>query len=164
VILVMAIGAAGHVAIRTLGTRVGLPIAGLASGFISSTATIAAMGARAAKTADIRAAAAAAVLSTIATIIQMGLVLGVTCIPTLRMLAIPLIFAGVAAVLYGAASMARAFRSKTESDPQSGRAFSLPTALIFALTLSGFLVVSAALREWFGEAGVILAAALAGLI
>jgi heme A synthase len=49
------------------------------------------------KTADIRAAAAAAVLSTIATIIQMGL--GVTCIPTLRMLAIRLIFAGVAAVL-----------------------------------------------------------------
>jgi uncharacterized membrane protein (DUF4010 family) len=42
----MAIGAAVHVAIRTLGTRVGLPIAGLASGFISSTATIAAMGAR----------------------------------------------------------------------------------------------------------------------
>jgi uncharacterized membrane protein (DUF4010 family) len=35
---------------------------------------------------------------------------------------------------------------------------------LFALTLSGFLVVSAALREWFGEAGVILAAALAGLI
>jgi heme A synthase len=55
------------------------------------------MGARAEKTADIRAAAAAAVLSTIATIIQMGL--GVTCIPTLRMLAIRLIFAGVAAVL-----------------------------------------------------------------
>lgn len=97
------------------------------------------------KTADIRAAAAAAVLSTIATIIQMGL--GVTCIPTLRMLAIRLIFAGVAAVLYGAASMARAFRSKTESDPQSGRAFSLPTALIFALTLSGVLVVSAALQN-----------------
>ena len=165
VILVMAIGAAGHVAIRTLGPRVGLPIAGLASGFISSTATIAAMGARAAKTADIlTAAAAAAVLSTIATIIQMALVLGVTSIPTLRMLAIPLIFAGVAAVLYGAASMARAFRSKTESDPQSGRAFSLTTALIFALTLSCVLVASAALREWFGEAGVILAAALAGLI
>jgi uncharacterized membrane protein (DUF4010 family) len=60
--------------------------------------------------------------------------------------------------------MARAFRSKTESDPQSGRAFSLTTALIFALTLSSVLVASAALREWFGEAGVILAAALAGLI
>ena len=165
VILVMAIGAAGHLAVRILGPRVGLPIAGLASGFISSTATIAAMGARAAKTTDVlTAAVAAAVLSTIATIVQMALVLGVTSIPTLRMLSIPLIFAGLAAVVYGGASMARALRSKTESETQSGRAFSLTTALIFALTLSGVLVASAALREWFGEAGVILAAALAGLI
>ena len=165
VILVMAIGAAGHLAVRILGLRVGLPIAGLASGFISSTATIAAMGARAAKTTDVlTAAVAAAVLSTIATIVQMALVLGVTSIPTLRMLSIPLIFAGLAAVVYGGASMARALRSKTESETQSGRAFSLTTALIFALTLSGVLVASAALREWFGEAGVILAAALAGLI
>lgn len=165
VILVMAIGAAGHLAVRILGLQVGLPIAGLASGFISSTATIAAMGARAAKTTDVlTAAVAAAVLSTIATIVQMALVLGVTSIPTLRMLSIPLIFAGLAAVVYGGASMARALRSKTESETQSGRAFSLTTALIFALTLSGVLVASAALREWFGEAGVILAAALAGLI
>ena len=49
VILVMAISAAGYVAVRMLGARVGLPIAGLASGFISSTATIGAMAARAAK-------------------------------------------------------------------------------------------------------------------
>ena len=40
VILIMAIGAAGHVAVRVLGARFGLPIAGLASGFVSSTATI----------------------------------------------------------------------------------------------------------------------------
>ena len=47
VILVMAIGAFGHIAVRLLGARFGLPIAGLASGFISSTATIGVMGARA---------------------------------------------------------------------------------------------------------------------
>jgi uncharacterized membrane protein (DUF4010 family) len=76
VILVMAIGAAGYLAVRMLGARVGLPIAGLASGFISSTATIGAMAARAAKTTDVLAAAvAAAVLSTIATIVQMAIVL-----------------------------------------------------------------------------------------
>ena len=49
VILVMAISAAGYVAVRMLGARFGLPVAGLASGFISSTATIGAMGARVAK-------------------------------------------------------------------------------------------------------------------
>lgn len=48
VVLVMAIGALGHIAVRLAGARFGLPIAGIASGFISSAATIAAMGARAA--------------------------------------------------------------------------------------------------------------------
>jgi uncharacterized membrane protein (DUF4010 family) len=59
VILVMAISAAGYIAVRMLGARFGLPIAGLVSGFISSTAAIGAMGARAAKAPDILAAAVA---------------------------------------------------------------------------------------------------------
>ncbi|MGB8401388.1 MgtC/SapB family protein, partial [Bradyrhizobium sp.] len=45
VILIMAISSAGYVAVRLLGTKFGLPVAGLASGFISSTATVGAMGA-----------------------------------------------------------------------------------------------------------------------
>jgi uncharacterized membrane protein (DUF4010 family) len=102
VILVMAISAAGYVAVRLLGARFGLPIAGLASGFISSTATIGAMGARAAKATDILAASVAgAVLSTIATIVQMALVLAASSMTTLRTLSVPLICAGLAAVLYG---------------------------------------------------------------
>jgi uncharacterized membrane protein (DUF4010 family) len=165
VILVMAISAAGYVAVRMLGARFGLPIAGLASGFISSTATIGAMGARAARTTDVLAAAvAAAVLSTIATIVQMALVLAATSMTTLRALWIPLICAGLTAVVYGTVFTVRAIQQKTESEAQSGRAFSLVTALIFALTLSGILVASAALREWFGETGIILAAALAGFV
>ena len=47
---------------------------------------------------------------------------------------------------------------------KGGRAFSLSTALVFALTLSSILVASAALREWFGETGIIVAAALAGFV
>ena len=165
VILVMAISAAGYIAVRLLGAKFGLPIAGLASGFISSTATIGAMGARAAKTPDVLAAAVAgAVLSTIATIVQMALVLAATSMTTLRALSVPLICAGLAAVVYGAVFTVRALQRKTQSEAQSGRAFSLSTALVFALTLSSILVASAALREWFGETGVIVAAALAGFV
>src|ERR1700716_1585496 len=40
VILVMAVSALGYVAVRVVGPRYGLPLAGLASGFISSSATI----------------------------------------------------------------------------------------------------------------------------
>jgi uncharacterized membrane protein (DUF4010 family) len=165
VILVMAISAAGYVAVRLLGTRFGLPIAGLASGFISSTATIGAMGARTTKTTDILAAAVAgAVLSTIATIVQMALVLAATSLTTLRTLSVPLICAGLVAVVYGIVFTVRALQQKTEGEAQSGRAFSLSTAIVFALTLSCILVASAALREWFGETGIIVAAALAGFV
>jgi uncharacterized membrane protein (DUF4010 family) len=165
VILVMAISAAGYITVRTFGARFGLPIAGLASGFISSTATIGAMGARVAKAPDVLAAGVAgAVLSTIATIVQMALVLATTRhdnpsnpIDTadLRRLGCRRLWNCFAI---------RALRQKTEGETQSGRAFSLSTALVFALTLSSILIASAALREWFGETGIIVAAALAGFV
>jgi uncharacterized membrane protein (DUF4010 family) len=165
VILVMATSAAGYIAVRLLGAKFGLPIAGLASGFISSTATIGAMGARAAKTTNILAAAVAgAVLSTIATIVQLVLVLAATSIATLFTLSVPLICAGLAAVAYGTVFTIQALQQKTESEAQGGRALSLSTALVFALTLSSILVASAALREWFGQTGIFIAAAVAGFL
>jgi uncharacterized membrane protein (DUF4010 family) len=165
VILIMAISAAGYLAGRMVGSRFGLPIAGLASGFISSTATIGAMGARAARTKALLAAAVAgAVLSTIATIVQMALVLAATNMTTLRNPSVPLVCAGLVAVVYGTVFTVRAVQQKTDAEAQSGRAFSLPTALLFALTLSSILVASAGLREWFGEKGIILAAAFAGFV
>jgi uncharacterized membrane protein (DUF4010 family) len=165
VILVMAISVAGYVAVRMLGARFGLPIAGLASGFISSTATIGTMGARVAKATDILAAAVAdAVLSTIATVAQMALVLAAISTTTLRTLSEPLICAGLAAIVYGMVFTVQTLQQKTEGEAQNGRAFSLSTALGFALSLSCVLVASAALREWFGETGIIVAAALAGFV
>lgn len=165
VILVMAISAAGYIAVRTLGARFGLPIAGLASGFISSTATIGAMGTRVQKNPGLlTAAVAGAALSTVATIVQMSLVLAATSMITLRTMSVPLICAGIAAAAYGAGFTLRTLREKEAPDPQPGQAFSLPGALGFALALSVMLIASAALREWFGETGIIVAAAAAGFV
>ena len=165
VVLVMAISGAGYIAVRMLGTRFGLPIAGLASGFISSTATIAAMGARVKATAHVMTSAVAgAVLSTIATIAQMAIVLGATSWPTLRTLSVSLAFAGLTAVIYGTVFTVLALRQKTADEAKGGRAFDLVTTLVFALTLSCIMVASAALQEWLGENGIILAAALAGFV
>jgi uncharacterized membrane protein (DUF4010 family) len=163
VILVLAIGASGHVAVRALGPRFGLPIAGLASGFVSSSATIGAMGSRAAKSPEmIGAATAGAVLSTVATVIQMAVVVGATSPPTLRAMSLPLIAAGLVAGAYGAVFTGKALRRTPEGGAVAGNAFSLSAALIFALLLSAVLMGSAALRVWFGEAGVVVAAGLAG--
>jgi uncharacterized membrane protein (DUF4010 family) len=163
VILVMAISAAGYILVRILGNRFGLAIAGLASGFISSVATIGAMGTRGKTTpAVLGAAVAGAVLSTVATIVQMCAVLAATSMAVLRELSMPLLFAGLAAACYGAFFTIKALRGTEQVDSQAGHAFNFSSAIILALTLSGILVASAALWENFGEIGVIVGAALAG--
>jgi uncharacterized membrane protein (DUF4010 family) len=165
VVLVLLIGAAGHLATRLLGPRYGLPVAGLASGFVSSSATIGAMGARALRNPAVLAAAVAgAVLSTVATVIQMAAVIGATSATTLEAMAAPLIGAGVVAAGYGAVFTLRALKQPADPGESAGNPFSLAGAIIFALTLSAVLLVSAALRQWFGETGAIVAAALAGFV
>ena len=163
VILMMSISAFGYIAVRWLGLRFGLPITGLASGFVSSTATIASMGERAAREPALcRAAVAGAVLSTVATVLQMAVVVGATNERTLFELRIPLIAAGTAAVVYGLALTLGSLRQKATPSQQKGRAFSLKTALFFAAIITIVLVASAALRAWIGPAGVLVAAAAAG--
>ena len=162
-VLMLAISAAGHMAVRTLGARVGLPLVGLASGFISSIATISAMGTRSrADDKSLEAAVAGAVMSTVATIAQLALVLGAVSVPTLYTLAIPLASAGLAAVAYGAAFTALALRQPPRAEAEPSRAFSLSAALVLAAMLSLVLIGSAALRAGFGESGAIAAATVAG--
>ena len=164
VILVMAVSALGYIAVRIVGARFGLPLAGLASGFVSSVATIGAMGARAAKDRDLLGAAVAgAVLSTIATFVQLALLIGATDTATLMALSVPIACGGGAAILYGGVFTALALRHKVEHREAPGHAFSVRSALLFAAFLSAVLVASAALDDWFGNAGLLAATSLAGL-
>lgn len=164
VVLVMGVSALGYIAVRLVGARFGLPLAGLVSGFVSSVATIGAMGARAARNGDLLGAAVAgAVLSTVATFVQLTLLIGATDLATLRALAVPLACGGAAAALYGGLFTALALRQKVEHEGEPGRAFSVRSALLFAGLLSVILVASAALQDWYGNAGVLAVAGLAGL-
>lgn len=164
VVLVMAISSAGHIAVRTLGPRAGLAVAGLASGFVSSIATISSMGARAAGNPNmLGAAVAGAVLSTVSTVIQMSAVLAATSTPVLITLSVPMVCAGVVVIAYGAIFTALALKQQGVDEPSRGRAFSLPKALGLAVMLSMIMLISAALREVFGESGLIIGAAIAGL-
>jgi uncharacterized membrane protein (DUF4010 family) len=94
----------------------------------------------------------------------MALVLSATSMIALHAMSIPLICAGIVGAAYGAAFTVRALRESDAAEPQQGHAFSLSAALGFALTLSAVLIASTALREWFGETGVIVAAAAAGFV
>lgn len=164
VILVMGVGALGYVAVRVVGPRYGLPLAGLASGFISSSATIGAMGSRSARDPHLaKPAAAGAMMSSVATVVQLGILVAVTDLAAFRALLIPLAFSGAAAVAYGGAFTLWALQADSgKVEETQGSAFSLRTALIFAAILAGVLLLAAALQDWMGEAGVILAAGAAG--
>src|SRR6266851_4600542 len=72
------------------------------AGYISSIATIDAMGARARKEPELlMPAVAGAVLSSIATIVQLAILIAATSMETLKVFYLPLVFSGAAALLYG---------------------------------------------------------------
>ncbi len=165
VILIMSISATGYLSLRIMGARIGLPITGLASGFVSSAATISAMGARAAKTSTLLwGAVAGAVLSTVATIVQMTVVLAATNQATLSVLWLSLACAGVTATAYGVIFTLIALRQKVPKAVDLGQPVSIKTALLFAATVSSVMLLTAALQQWLGKEGVIAAAAIAGFV
>ncbi|MEI8028662.1 MAG: DUF4010 domain-containing protein [Comamonadaceae bacterium] len=167
IVLVMAISALGYVAMRSLGPRYGLPLAGFASGFVSSTATIYSMGERAYQRETLMGGAVAgAALSSIATIIQMTIVIGLVQTSLLKSLALPLIFGGLAAGVYGLLFVVSGMPTTSAQIPEkeAGRAFDLRMAAAFAALVSLVLLLTAGLNIWFGERGMLLAAALTGLV
>lgn len=161
VVVIMSISAAGYVAQKMVGARFGLPLAGFISGFVSSTATIGAMGGLASRTPGLRQAAiAAAVLSTVATIVQMTVLLAVLSRETLLQMAAPLAFAGVAALAYGGLFTRKAMRvTAADGTATDLRAVNLATAVGFAAVVAGVQVVAAGLEAWLGSTGVTAAAA-----
>ncbi len=164
VVIVMAIQAAGYVALRTIGPRYGLLIVGLLGGFVSSTATIGIMGARATREPQLRrGATAAAVISSVATIILLAIVVGAANVAVLQKLALPLALAGLAATGYAALFAVRATRMRADEEVERGRAFNLRVALLLAITVTLVMLVSSMLTAALGRAGLILGTATAGL-
>jgi uncharacterized membrane protein (DUF4010 family) len=163
-VIFLAISGAGYVALRALGPKVGLALSGFVSGFVSSSATIGAMGNRAKESKALRpSAVAGAVLSTVATVVQLVALLAATSTVTLFAMRWPLLFAGLAAVAYALGFAIRGARSRVSDHAERGRAFRLGLALVFAVTISLATLASAAVHQWLGERGLVLAAAVAGL-
>jgi len=164
VVAIMAIGAAGHVALRVVGPTIGLPIAGFIGGFVSSTATIAAMGQRAVTDAErVTSYAAAGMASSIATTVLMGVLLMGVSLQLLHAVW-PMLAAATVVALIATLLLARtATKGHDDDNASEGRPFDPKQALIFTAMLAGILLISAALKAWLGPKGVYLAAATAGL-
>lgn len=164
-VLVMLVNALGYVAQRALGARYGLPLSGLLGGFVSSTAVVAAMGRRAKEDPEVmRPAVAAATLSSIATFVELALILAVVDARLLGALYPSLIAAGVVAALFGLFFMRQAIKASTAKEMLPGRAFRFSTALLFAALFSGLSIVAVLLQKFFGTEGALVGAAAGGFI
>jgi uncharacterized membrane protein (DUF4010 family) len=162
VVILMALQAAGYIALRIKGPHLGLALSGFGSGFVSSTATAAAMGARYRGQPPLLASCvAAALFSTVATFILL-LVVGLTVAPGLLPELAPSLLAGLASsVLVAWWAMRGQAAASAESLPE-GRAFSFKQALIFAIFLSLATALMKLANQHFGTAALSIGTALAG--
>lgn len=166
VVLILALQAVGHIALRLFGARAGLALAGVCSGFVSSTATIASLGAKLRQgQAPLGAALAGAIGSTAATWIQVQLILLATA-PALSQALWPAAAAGLSAAALGTVWHLRRVAAPTAAAAPAappGPVLRVREALLVAAALTIVTVVVAWAQGWAGHAGVLVSAALSGL-
>jgi uncharacterized membrane protein (DUF4010 family) len=165
VLVILLLQAAGHVALRWLGPRTGIAVAGFASGFVSSTATIATHGRRAREPgAPVSLLAAGGTWSTVATWVQV-LVMSVAISPAAARQLLPSASTGaLVAAVAGLLWWSLAARDGPGPAPASERRALRPReALAVAALLTGVTVVVGAAQQRFGNVGVIASASIAGL-
>ena len=181
VVLLTAISWVGYIAVRALGPRRGLLVTGLAGGFVSATATTASMGRLARTTSVVRPPLAGALLASLATFIQLLLVIAVVNEAVFQRLLPPVLVGAfvlgcVVFVVYrGQAPGDDATLNNPVDNTAIGRAgddraradelrpFALRPALILASVLTLALLVGRWGAEVFGTRGAVLAAIAAGL-
>lgn len=165
VVLVMAVGVLGHVALRAIGARWGLPVAGFFAGFVSSTAAVAGFGQRARENPALRTSCiAAAMLANLGSMLLMLGVVGTLAPSLLETAWLPL---GAASAVLLAGGLLGVWHASLDSsqlpnEPNS-RAFRLSHALIFAAIIATVLLLSAALQQWLGPRGALAVATVAAL-
>lgn len=162
VVLFMALQAGGYVALRATGPRLGLALSGLAAGFVSSTAAIAALGGRARETPSLRTlCVAGALFSTVATVLLLGVVVLAVFPPALPTLA-PSLLAAFVVVFASAAFILWRRRGQAAPTPARGRAFNLLRALSFAAILTAVTATVSLVDTLLGGTAAAAATAIAG--
>ena len=149
VIVILSMQAAGHFAQRLLGTRAGLALSGLLGGFVSSSATIAAMGGLQRGThLSWRLASCAAILSMVATWVQI-LLMATVVAPIALGHVWQLVLVGAAVpLLLGGLLWRQDGHSQHQSSPRA--VLRLREALMVAALLMG----GAILVNWAQQGGV----------
>ncbi|MDX2220848.1 MAG: DUF4010 domain-containing protein [Burkholderiales bacterium] len=163
VVVVLVLQAAGHIALRIFGERSGLALSGFISGFVSSTATMAAMGHHSRMhPARLPACASGALLSNVATMAQLAVLAAMVNPALLRELAWPLVGGAAGASLAALVRWQRDHETVTEQSGPRPAAFQPLHAIGFAALMTGVTALVSWLQGSVGNTAATVSVALAG--
>lgn len=168
VTVLTGVGWVGYIAVRAFGASRGLPLAGLAGGLVSSTATTAAMVRKAREISIRRPAIAAALLSKVSSLVTLSVLVGLISADVLKYMALPVIIMIVVLLITSRryAAMKDPGEQPESTDPAAdldlGRPFTLKPALILAGIITAALLLSKAAATLIGSSAVVAVTALTG--
>jgi uncharacterized membrane protein (DUF4010 family) len=164
--LLLGVQAAAHLARRLLQARHAVALSALASGFVSSTATIATLGLAVREgRSGARLMAGGGVLSCVSTLLQLLLVAAAVQPAWLGHLAGPALAGAAMALLWGGWLVrgAPSEAAPVAAAEQDARMFSLKGAAAVAALLAGIQALVQGLTLWLGESGLIVGSLLGAL-
>ena len=174
-VLLLGVQSLAHLAARLLAARHAVAVSALASGFVSSTATIATMGlAVREQGASPRLMAGGGLLSCVSTQLQLLLVAAAMQPAWLARLWLPALLGGALVAAWGwwlVRGASADGEGPTVSSPRveglsargDDRMFSLRGAAAVAMLLSGIQLAVHALQHWLGDAGLVAGALVAAM-
>ena len=164
VVLVMAIGALGHVALRLIGNRWGLLVSGFFAGYVSSTAATAGFGQRAkAEPALLPSAIGATLLANFASLSLFVPVLLAISPPLLSVIGLQLAAAGAVLLIGAALGVRRGLHIDLPPPTSDSRMFRIGQALGFAALIAGVLFISHVAAEVLGPGAALVTAFITAL-
>ncbi|MFW1800911.1 MgtC/SapB family protein [Acinetobacter nematophilus] len=161
--LILTVQALAHIAKRLLSTKNALLLSSLASGFVSSTATVASLGLEVRNgRADAKANAGAALMSCVATLLQLMIIVIGVSISWFKVIILPSLVAITVLVIFALWLMRNTQPIETNKSTDS-RMFSLKEAAIIAGSLTLIQAGVYGLNLLLGDAGLIAGTLLASL-
>lgn len=173
--VLLAVQSFAHLARRVLQAREAVAFSALASGFVSSTATIATMGLAVREgRSGARLMAGGGLMSCVSTQVQILVVAAAVQPSWLKVLWLPCLAGGVVVGLWawwllrgasddGAEGVVSSPRVEGLPGVENDRMFSLPGAAAVVILLSGIQAAVYALKLWLGDAGLIVGTMIAAM-
>ena len=161
--LILFVQALAHIAKRLLSSKNALLLSSLASGFVSSTATIASLGLEVrAGRANATTNAGAALMSCVSTLVQTLIIVSGISLAWLKVILFPTLISLVILVIWTLLLLGKAKPNCTTTELDS-RMFSLKEATLIAGTLAVIQAMVYGLNLFLGDAGLIAGTLLASL-